>query len=298
MPSSKTCRPNGPRTDWSVDKLDLDAYLNRIGYSGPREPSEATLTGLYRAHLAAIRFENLDVFLRGAVSGRLEAIQDKIVYRGRGGYCYEQAQLFGAVLERLGFGVERLLARVGPDGGPARAAHAPHAPGPRRAAGSGWPTPASARHRPRRCRLRRYRSGGPQEVDGWIYEVAPDQEHGEEVWKLREYQAGEWVTLHRWDDAKVAPGRRGPVQPLHVHAPGLVVHLAADHRQARPGRDQLDPRPHLHGQPPRPVEGTPRADRRGVRRGPHRRVRPALTPTRLATRWPPPAHARPHRPLA
>jgi N-hydroxyarylamine O-acetyltransferase len=24
-------------------------------------------------------------------------------------------------------------------------------------------------------------------------------------WKLREYQAGTWVTLHRWDDGKVQP---------------------------------------------------------------------------------------------
>jgi N-hydroxyarylamine O-acetyltransferase len=92
--------------DWSVGKLDVDAYLRRIGYSGPLEPSEASLTALYRRHLASIRFENLDVFLKGGVSVDLESIQDKIVNRGRGGYCYEQAQLFGAVLERLGFAVE------------------------------------------------------------------------------------------------------------------------------------------------------------------------------------------------
>jgi N-hydroxyarylamine O-acetyltransferase len=33
----------------------------------------------------------------------------------------------------------------------------------------------------------------------------PDEEHGEEVWKLREYQAGQWATLHRWTDATVQP---------------------------------------------------------------------------------------------
>jgi len=80
--------------DWSVDKLDLDAYLDRIGYQGPAEASEEVLAGLYRAHLAAVRFENLDVFLRGRVDVDLGSIQDKIVFRGRGGYCYEQAQLF------------------------------------------------------------------------------------------------------------------------------------------------------------------------------------------------------------
>ena len=41
--------------DWSVATLDLEAYLARIGYTGPRDATEATLTALYRAHLAAIR---------------------------------------------------------------------------------------------------------------------------------------------------------------------------------------------------------------------------------------------------
>jgi N-hydroxyarylamine O-acetyltransferase len=187
--------------EWSVGKLDLDAYQARIGFEGPSDPSEATLMALYRAHLRSIRFENLDVFLKGAVAVDLESIQDKIVFRGRGGYCYEQAQLFGAVLERLGFGVERLLARVGPDGGQDRPRT--HLTLRVRAGQNAWladlgfgsspPVPLS---------LRRYRSGGPQEADGWIYELTPDEEHG---WKLREYQAGQWVTLHRWDDNKVQP---------------------------------------------------------------------------------------------
>jgi N-hydroxyarylamine O-acetyltransferase len=188
--------------DWSAAKLDLEAYLTRIGYTGPRDATEATLTAIYQAHLGAIRFENFDVFLKGTVSVDLEAIQDKIVYRGRGGYCYEQAQLFGAVLERLGFAVDRMLARVGPDGGPAR---------PRThltlrvQSGAGvWladPGFGSSPPGP----LSMHRSGGPQEVDGWIYEVVPGEENGDEVWKLREYQAGEWVTLHRWDTAPTHP---------------------------------------------------------------------------------------------
>jgi len=190
--------------EWSVAALDLEAYLARIGYAGPREPTEPTLSALYRAHLATIRFENLDVFLRGGVAVDLESIQDKIVFRGRGGYCYEQAQLFGAVLERLGFTVDRRLARVGPDGGPARGrTHLTL----RVQSGTGiWlADPGFGSSPPGPLSLRRYRSGGPQEVDGWIYEVVPDQDNGDEVFKLREYQAGEWVTLHRWDDAPVHP---------------------------------------------------------------------------------------------
>jgi N-hydroxyarylamine O-acetyltransferase len=189
---------------WSVGKLDVGAYLKRVGYEGSADASEGTLTALYRAHLASIRFENFDVFLKGNVSVDLEDIQEKIVFRSRGGYCYEQAQLFGAVLERLGFGVERLLARVGPDGGPARPRT--HLTLRVRAGQSVWlADPGFGSAPPAPLSLRRYRSGGPQEADGWVYDITPDEEHGQQVWKLREYQAGTWTTLHRWDDAKVQP---------------------------------------------------------------------------------------------
>lgn len=190
--------------DWAVGKLNLDAYLERIGYDGPAEVSEAMLFALYRAHLSSIRFENFDVFLKGHVSVDLEDIQEKIVFQGRGGYCYEQAQLFAAVLERVGFGVERLLARVGPDGGPARPRT--HLTLRVRAEGNVWlADPGFGSSPPVPLSLGRYHSGGRQEVDGWVYDVTPDEEHGQRVWKLREYQAGTWVTLHRWDDAKVQP---------------------------------------------------------------------------------------------
>ena len=190
--------------DWSVSKLDLAAYLRRIGYDGATDPSEATLTALYRAHLSGIRFENFDVFLRGRIDVDLESIQEKIVFQGRGGYCYEQAQLFGAVLERLGFRVERLLARVGPDGAAARPRT--HLTLRVQADQQVWlADPGFGSSPPAPLSLRRYRSGGPQEVDGWIYEITPDEEHGQEVWKLREYQAGTWATLHRWEDNKVQP---------------------------------------------------------------------------------------------
>ncbi|MGI5271335.1 arylamine N-acetyltransferase [Nonomuraea sp. CA-218870] len=38
--------------------------------------------------------------------------QDKMVTGGRGGYCHEQNLPFAAALERLGFPVTRLLARI------------------------------------------------------------------------------------------------------------------------------------------------------------------------------------------
>ena len=43
--------------------LDLDAYLARIKYSGPRTPTYDTLAGILRAHTVSIPFESFDVLL-------------------------------------------------------------------------------------------------------------------------------------------------------------------------------------------------------------------------------------------
>lgn len=92
--------------------LDLDAYFERIGYSGPRAASEEVLTELQRLHPAAIPFENLNTLLGWPVPLELEALQRKLVAGGRGGYCFEQNVLFAAVLEALGHRVRALAARV------------------------------------------------------------------------------------------------------------------------------------------------------------------------------------------
>ena len=98
---------------WDVQRLDLDAYLSRISYAGDRAPTLADLALLHRAHIANVPFENLDVVLGRGIDADLAGVQEKIVTRGRGGYCYEMNVLFGAALEVLGFAVERRLARVG-----------------------------------------------------------------------------------------------------------------------------------------------------------------------------------------
>ena len=98
--------------EWQSELLDLDAYLARIGYTGPRTPTVDTLHGVLRAHMGAITFENIDIALGRPVSIDLARIQDKLVRQGRGGYCYENNLLFAAALDRLGFPVTRLLARI------------------------------------------------------------------------------------------------------------------------------------------------------------------------------------------
>lgn len=101
--------------EWQVDRLDLDAYLRRIGYDGPLEATIEVLRDIHRAHAGAIPFENLDILLGRGISLDLERVQEKLVSGKRGGYCYEHNMLFSAVLSAIGFDVHRLIARVQPD---------------------------------------------------------------------------------------------------------------------------------------------------------------------------------------
>jgi N-hydroxyarylamine O-acetyltransferase len=94
------------------DRLDLDAYFQRIGYDGERTPTLATLQAIHVRHASTIPFENLTPFLHQPVRLDLAALQHKLVQNGRGGYCFEQNLLLLAVLRALGFEVTGLAARV------------------------------------------------------------------------------------------------------------------------------------------------------------------------------------------
>ncbi|WP_299010743.1 arylamine N-acetyltransferase [uncultured Caulobacter sp.] len=103
--------------------VDLDAYLKRIGYDGPREATLAVLRALTLKHPDAIPFENLDVLLGRGISIAPADIDAKLIGAERGGYCYEQNGLLKRVLTALGFQVEGLMARVQwlvPEGAPPR----------------------------------------------------------------------------------------------------------------------------------------------------------------------------------
>jgi len=92
--------------------LDLDAYLRRIEYSGDLRPTHAVLEALHLAHASHIPFENLDIHLGRPIRLDLASLQAKLVAGGRGGYCFEHNLLLAAVLQRMGFAVTKLAARV------------------------------------------------------------------------------------------------------------------------------------------------------------------------------------------
>lgn len=92
--------------------IDLDAYLERIHYSGPRAPTRALLDAICAAHPAALPFENIDPLLGRAPQLSPQALQAKLVAQRRGGYCYEQNGLLRLALQALGMHVTGLAARV------------------------------------------------------------------------------------------------------------------------------------------------------------------------------------------
>ncbi|MYT31854.1 MULTISPECIES: arylamine N-acetyltransferase [unclassified Streptomyces] len=102
----------GSGSTWGGERLDLDAYLARIGYAGDRRPTLETLRALHAAHSDAIGFENVEIVLGRPIPLDLETLQAKMVRQRRGGYCYEQNLLYAAALERLGFRVSGLGARI------------------------------------------------------------------------------------------------------------------------------------------------------------------------------------------
>lgn len=96
----------------SDSTLDLDAYFERIRYSGLPGPNLATLRNIQLRHSMSIPFENLDVLLKRPIRLDLDSLQRKLIQEKRGGYCFEQNALLAAVLRELGFDVTPLSARV------------------------------------------------------------------------------------------------------------------------------------------------------------------------------------------
>lgn len=92
--------------------LDVPAYLKRINYSGPLEPTAETLRQLQVAHLLAVPFENLSIHAGEPIVLNDDSLFEKIVLRRRGGFCYELNGLFAALLRSLGFEVQMLSAGV------------------------------------------------------------------------------------------------------------------------------------------------------------------------------------------
>jgi len=93
-------------------RIDLDAYFQRIGYTGEWQATLDTLRAIHVRHAETIAFENLNPLLKWPVRLDAPSLQQKLVRAGRGGYCFEQNLLLSHVLAGVGFEVNGLAARV------------------------------------------------------------------------------------------------------------------------------------------------------------------------------------------
>jgi N-hydroxyarylamine O-acetyltransferase len=105
-------QPSSSNTIVNSGTFDRKAYFDRIGFKGRLIPDLQTLTDLHIAHTQAIPFENLNPLLRLPVKLDIGSIQEKLVAKRRGGYCFEHNLLFAHTLGTIGFQVKGLAARV------------------------------------------------------------------------------------------------------------------------------------------------------------------------------------------
>ena len=94
-----------------ANNFSLSDYLKRIGCTAAPGADLAGLTSLMQQQLFTVPFENLDVQAGKLVSMVPEDIVEKIVYQGRGGYCYEVNGLFSMALEAMGLSYHWVAAR-------------------------------------------------------------------------------------------------------------------------------------------------------------------------------------------
>ena len=153
------------------------SYLRRIGYEHHPDVSIDTLKGMHRSHFLHVPFENLSIQRSEKIVVEPDSIYEKVVARGRGGFCLELSGLFAWALREIGFQVDVLGGRViGPGGtlGPAHEHMAllVHPPQPGDGAwladvGFGGQIPVPLRLEER----------GPQEALGRTCTVANDGDH-------------------------------------------------------------------------------------------------------------------------
>ncbi|MFL5844430.1 MAG: arylamine N-acetyltransferase family protein [Solirubrobacteraceae bacterium] len=96
--------------------MDLDALLARIGLDHRPAPDLPGLRAVHRAYLTSVPYEALTIQLDEQAPLDVEAVAERLLRDGRGGYCFEVNGVLGQLLAELGFVVERRRATVGPRG--------------------------------------------------------------------------------------------------------------------------------------------------------------------------------------
>lgn len=94
------------------EKVNLNAYFERIGFAGSIAPTIQTLEQLHALHPAVIPFENIAPLIGEQVMLDQQSLEKKLLVDKRGGFCFEHNFLFMRILRDLDYEVRPLLARV------------------------------------------------------------------------------------------------------------------------------------------------------------------------------------------
>ena len=92
----------------------VEDYLARIGVGEAGPPSADALAELQAGHLERVVFENLEIQRGRPTTVDYGESAERIVKRGRGGYCFHLNGAFGLLLEALGYEVTRRRGTVQP----------------------------------------------------------------------------------------------------------------------------------------------------------------------------------------
>ncbi|MBW8485897.1 arylamine N-acetyltransferase family protein [Actinomadura parmotrematis] len=180
---------------WDGDAIDLDAYFARIGHDGTADGGLGTLRKLQRGHVTSIPFENLEVMLGRPVPLDVAAVQDKLVRRPRGGWCFEHVRLFAGVLERLGYDFVAVHGRVTLGSDVRRPAT--HALLRVLVKGEPWICDVGFGGGP--LEPIRLRDGEEVDQDGWRFRVALGATAtGGELWTLHQHGPDGWARRHEF----------------------------------------------------------------------------------------------------
>ncbi len=180
--------------------FDDFAYRARIGLPQRPQADLIGLTQIQLAQLSAIPFENLDPLTGNIPDLAQEALWDKLVMRGRGGYCFELNGLFGQALEAYGFKAQPIMARVrngAPQGGArSHMAFIVTISGTEYLADCGFGGGAP-------ILPMRLQTDDVQEIRCETYRVRIDTETNEEV--VERLVGDDWYSLYGFDRARVQP---------------------------------------------------------------------------------------------
>jgi N-hydroxyarylamine O-acetyltransferase len=98
----------------AIDAETRDRLLQRIGLDSVPSADAAGLRTVHRAYVSHVPFEDLAVQLGESAPLDPDALVERVLTGGRGGYCFEVNTVLALLLETLGFEVVRRQAIVGP----------------------------------------------------------------------------------------------------------------------------------------------------------------------------------------